>query len=488
MKHVREMFAAAAMAVLAAAPAWAAAPPSVKLRPVFEGTDVVTDINVVGNTVYACTQPGILWRAELPGGAKQPFLDLTGRVGTLGDRIPALPGLGYPDAGSYDERGLLGFAAAPDFDGATGTFWVWYSAIGEHSANPAGFFQWLVSTTAKWDMSEWDHVDYIDEYRMMGGAPTYQRTVLKLKRPYFNHTGFQSLYWSQELGTLAISVGDGGSEYDPNNIAQDDAQISGKLVRIDLDMLEGWDMGRGASGMAPVATFDDLLAAGAPRHAFQPLAKGLRNPSKVHEQLVEDREVRKGEGHKGEGRWVKVLANTGQDTIEFVNAFDEYGVNFGFRPWEGIFPTSFEEADGTRVISYGFEAVQLLNHRRPFAAYTHLDPVLRPNANTGSAIYRGKAIRGLKGRVVFSDWFSFDPATKTSKGLLLDAPLDLRDLQEQQPVEAIDVDTSAVSGPTLYYTSINTDASGGRIFVGGYKSVQFLKNPEQGGVYEVLPR
>ncbi len=476
MTRVRAFVAAGLVAALwsITGPALAETAVQVKLKPVFEGTDVVTDINVVGDTLFACTQPGLLWQVQLPSGAPKVFLDLTSRVGNLGDRIPALPGLGYPTAGTYDERGLLAFVAHPDF-ARNGRFWVWYSAIGEHTASPPGFFQWLVSTSSPWDMSQWDHVDYLDEYRVVRGVPKFQRTILKLKRPYFNHTGFQSAVWSPELRTLVVGLGDGGSEYDPNNIAQDDRQLSGKLVRIDLDALHGWD----ASGKDPVATFADLKGQGAPPGSFMALAKGLRNPSKMHHEFVAGR---------GEDRWIKYLANTGQDTIEMIHAFDDYGVNLGFRPWEGIFPTSFEEPDGTRVISYGFEAVQLRNHYRPVVAYSHLDPVLRPNANTGSAVYRGRGIPGLAGQLVFTDWFSFDPATKTSKGLLLHAPVNRSDLQEQQPVAAMSVDTSAVSGPTLYYTSINTSPAGDRIFIGGYKSVQFLLNRGQGGVYEVVAK
>ncbi len=491
MTRARSLVAVAALTVMwnVPGPALAAEQPvNVALRPVFQGTDVVTDINVVGGWLYACTQPGLLVRAQLPSGSPSVFLDLTAKVGTLGDRIPALPGLGYPTAGTYDERGLLGFAPHPNF-ARNGRFWVWYSAIDEHTANPAGFFQWLVSTSTPWDMTQWDHVDHLEEWQVVNGTPAFQRTLLKLKRPYFNHTGFQSLTWSDELNTLVIALGDGGSEYDPNNIAQDDDQLSGKLLRIDLDKLAGRDY----SSDPPVATFTDLANLHVPDGAFTALAKGLRNPSKLHTELVPghggrfgkhgwDREDRAG------SRWIKYLANTGQDTIEWIDAFDQWGINIGFRPWEGIFPTSFEEPDGTRVIAYGFEAVQLRNHYRPLVAYTHLDPVLRPNANTGSALYTGNGIPALRGQLVFTDWFSFDPTTNTSRGLLLTAPINRGDLQEQQPVTEVAVDASqAVSpGGTLYYTSINTSPGGGRIFIGGYKSIQFLTDKGQGGVYEVV--
>src|ERR1700693_147086 len=179
---------------------------NVRLKPIIEHVDLVTDLNVVGDSLFVCTQPGLLLRKSLSSQSTTDysvFLDLRSKVGALGTNIPGLGGLGYPTPGTYDERGLLGFTASPRF-AADGAVWVWYFAINEHSASPPGFFQWLVSTSAPWDMSQYDHVDYLVEYQVQHGAPVFQRTVLKLKRPYFNHTGFQSLVWAAELGTVLL--------------------------------------------------------------------------------------------------------------------------------------------------------------------------------------------------------------------------------------------------------------------------------------------
>src|SRR5262245_18748454 len=248
---------------------------NVKLQPVLEQIDLVTDINVVGNTLFVCTQPGRLYRQPLPpNGPAELFLDLRSEVGRLGSHIPGLDDLGYPIPETYDERGLLGFATDPDFE-RNGKFWVWYSNIGERSPSPPDFFQWLVSTSDPWNMNEYDHVDHLAEYKVVRGVATFQRTLLKIKRPYFNHTGFQSLGWSPELNALLLGLGDGGSEFDPNNISQDDDQLSGKLLKVDLEKLNGKDF----TGATPVATFTDLEGL-APHGAFTALVKGLRNPSK----------------------------------------------------------------------------------------------------------------------------------------------------------------------------------------------------------------
>jgi hypothetical protein len=328
---------------------------------------------------------------------------------------------------------------------------------------------------------------------VVGGVPSFRRTLLKIKRPYFNHTGFQSLVWSPEQNTLVLGLGDGGSEYDPNNIAQDDNQLSGKLLKIDLGKLSGRDF----TNSSPVATFTDLASQQVPAGAFTPLVKGMRNPSKVHYEQVNGsgQGNGNGQGNANGHRWIKYLANTGQDTIEFVHGFDAYGINFGFRPWEGIFPTSFEVND-ERMIAYGLEASRLPNFYRPLVEYTHLDPVLGPNANTGSALYSGDSIPGLKGQLVFTDWISF--ARTPMQGLLMHAPVNRDNLQEAQPIKLFNIDLAQVGlqpGDVIFYTSINTNGSGDRIFIGGFKNLQYVTNQLNnplgstnlaGGLYEVI--
>ncbi|BCT91670.1 glucose dehydrogenase [Lysobacter helvus] len=495
MKQLNTIAVALAIAVAGLCPAGTRAQDaspaiSVKLVPVVDRLHLVTDINVVGNWVFICTQPGVLMRknlASLSTHDASVFLDIRPKVGMLGARIPALAGLGYPTPGTYDERGLLGFVADPAF-ATNGRFWIWYSNIGQFS-NPPNFFQWTVSTTQPWNMARYDHVDYLDEYKVVDGVPKFMRTLLKLKRPYFNHTGFQSLVWSPEHKTLVLGLGDGGSEYDPNNIAQDDRQLSGKLIKIDLAKLAGMDF----RNTAPVATFADLAARGVPADAFKTLVKGLRNPSKVHyEQTSEP---------AGDGfRWIKYLANTGQDTIEFLHGFDHYGINFGFRAWEGNFPTSLAATsdDPARTIMYAVEATHLPNYYRPLVVYSHLDAATNhPHANTGSALYLGDRIPGLKGDLVFIDWITFDKSPP--QGQLMYASVNRAKLQRANAVHVFNVDLSAAgltSTQPLFFTSINTDPAGKRLFVGGFKDFQFVVNQRQavgstglgGALYEVVPK
>ena len=86
------------------------------------------------------------------------------------------------------------------------------------------------------------------------------------------------------------------------------------------------------------------------------------------------------------------------------------------------------------------------------------------------------------------------------QGLLMHAPVNRDNLQEVQPIKLFNVDLSQVGlQPTdvLFYTSINTNGSGDRIFIGGFKDLHFITNQLNnplgsnnlaGGLYEVVPK
>ena len=70
---------------------------NVRLRPIMERIDLVTDMSVVGGSIYVTTQPGLLLRKNLSSSSTTDFsifLDVRDRVGRLGSHIPSLPGLG----------------------------------------------------------------------------------------------------------------------------------------------------------------------------------------------------------------------------------------------------------------------------------------------------------------------------------------------------------------------------------------------------------
>lgn len=473
----------------------------VKLKPIATNIGVVSDINIIDNFVYITTEPGLLLRKDLNTSSTTDYtvvVDLTATVGTLGSNVPSLPGLGYPVPETYDERGLLGFAAHPDFDNVNGTFWLWYTNNNERTSNPPNFFQWFISTNESWDETQYDHVAYVTEYTMVGGVITNTQVILRLKAPFFNHTGFSSLVWSPEEDTLLLGVGDLGSEYDPFNLAQNPALLAGKLLMLNLPVLESinWNV------LGPISRFSEL-----PANAVTVLVTGLRNPNKVHFEKIEGHHLKKCTG-KNHG-YIKYLGNTGQDTIEWIHGFVDYGMNFGFRPWEGNFPTSFEEPGDERLISYPVDATLLATDPSaqfylPFVAYNHLDPVLQPNAETGTCLYKGNHIKNLKNHIVYTDWFSAinlapcDSGKFVYHGLLLYSKPNRCDLEQGVPTKKMKVNYKAAGAKKsdFFYTTVNTDSKAKHLYVGGFKDREFIINQNTyplgnpnlaGGLYKVVP-
>jgi hypothetical protein len=125
--------------------------------------------------------------------AAAPFLDLTGQISTDG------------------ERGLLGFAAAPDF-ATSGVFYVFVT-------NPLGDIE-------------------IRRYRTLAANrdladPASGDVILSIgHRQFSNHNGGWIGFGPD--GFLWIAVGDGGGSGDPNNRAQDLWSLLGKILRIDV--------------------------------------------------------------------------------------------------------------------------------------------------------------------------------------------------------------------------------------------------------------
>jgi plastocyanin len=228
----------------------------------------------------------------------------------------------------YDERGLIGLAFHPRFK-YNGKFYIYYSQDGsQHKApshikvdpcNPSSLKQdWK-------NKSHYDHVDVLEEwiYSMKEEECNYQRDLFAVYQPFFNNNGRDNLYFSVDE-ELIIGIGDGGSSLDPFNLAQNDNSPFGKLISINLNniCLE--------CGVYPISDFRDLLPC--QRKAYTLLVKGIHNT--CHPSY--------------DDCGYQYLPNTGETGFESVYAFPEIIkkhniLNLGWRPWEGIMPTTKEE-------------------------------------------------------------------------------------------------------------------------------------------------
>jgi glucose/arabinose dehydrogenase len=226
-----------ATAVLLAA-AWGAAgcfsertsgPPSpLSLRAV----DVASGLS---NPVYL-TAPGSddrLFVVEQPGRVRiirggallsQPFLDITARVSSGG------------------ERGLLSIAFHPNY-ATNGYLYVSYTDL----AGDTRIERYSVSPTSP-DLAD----------------PASAQLILSVAQPFANHNGGLVVFGPD--GMFYVGLGDGGSGGDPQNNGQNRGTLLGKLLRLDVD------------GGAPYAIPGNNPFVGQAGARGEIWALGLRNP------------------------------------------------------------------------------------------------------------------------------------------------------------------------------------------------------------------
>ena len=264
------------------------------------------------------------------------FVDLRDRVIRLGQ----------------SEAGLLGVAFDPDFP-ATGRAYLNYIA------NSGGV---LSSVTSEFTSPD-------------GGLtldPGSERVLLSIDKPFDNHNGGQ-LEFDQD-GYLRIGLGDGGGGYDPNDYAQNDRILLGKMLRIDV---------RSQPAQQPYAIPNDnpnfgnsLCGANGTGAQACPeiFAKGLRNPWR----WSIDRQTGT--------QWV---ADVGQGTMEEIDIV-ELGGNYGWDIWEGTECTA------------GRNNCETAGYTEPVASY---DRSLGFSV-TGGYVYRGSQNTELHGRYLFADFGS----------------------------------------------------------------------------------
>ena len=227
------------------------------------------------NRIFVVEKRGIIrvFANDQRAGASQVFLDLTDRV--------------FARAGN-DERGLLGLAFDPDFAN-NGYLWVNYTAQGP--GTPTTISRFKVSDA---------NPDVAD--------PGSEVVALSFAQPYGNHNGGMLEFGPD--GMLYISVGAGASSSDPDNNAQNNLTLLGKILRIDVK-----DMGN--DGLYKIPPDNPYVNNANAREEIY--ATGLRN---VWRFAFDD--------FTGQ-LWA---ADVGQRTIEEVDIIEKGG-NYGWRPMEG---------------------------------------------------------------------------------------------------------------------------------------------------------
>lgn len=253
-----------------------------------------------------------------------PFLDIRSKVMSSGN-----------------EQGLLSLAFAPDYS-SSGYFFVWYTELGGDTV----LCRFRVGTDPNL------------------ANPASETLILRVEQPYSNHNGGRLQFGPD--GMLYLGTGDGGSAFDPGDVAQDGGSLLGKLLRLDVDPAHG-----------TYAVPPDNPFVGNDEVRNEIWALGLRNPWRI----AFDR--RTGD---------LFIADVGQNDFEEVNfqlAGSGGGENYGWDIMEASQCTGGNACDTS-----GFTL--------PVAEYNHQQGC----SVTGGEVYRGNAYPNLEGRYFFGDYCS----------------------------------------------------------------------------------
>ncbi len=294
-----------------------------------------------------------------------PVLDVQARL------VPLNPG--------YDERGLLGLAAHPNFSLKP----LLYTYTSEPNGAPADF---MIMD----DTGTNDHQGVIAEWKMDPAHPNQvdpssRREILRIDKPEFNHNG-GGMHFGPD-GFLYISFGDGGQADDqgmghsPGGNGQDLQKILGKLIRIDVDARTS------ANGQYGVPSDNPFIGSDALPEIY---AYGFRNPySWSFDRLT-------GELY---------LGDVGQNDIEEVDRVFKGG-NYGWPIKEGSFYFDPAGTNNGFITSQPVRAVPG-NLVDPIAEYDHSEGI----AIVGGCVYHGALLPGLIGRYITGDLGAFGSAS-----------------------------------------------------------------------------
>jgi uncharacterized protein (TIGR03118 family) len=338
---------------------------AIELQPVIDGLVAPLGLAVPddgSHRMFVYDQAGLAW--AVTGGAGKsptPLLDVRSRLVTFGN---------------YDERGLLGLAAHPDFVHHP----LVYTYTSEPIAGTADFVNVMpagATNNCQSVIAEW-RIDPVNRNRV---DPASRRELLRIDKPQSNHNG-GTLRFGPD-GYLYISLGDGGQANDvanghvPGGNAQSLQRIYGKLLRIDVD-------GRNsANGKYGIPKDNPFMGQNTVQEIY---AYGLRNPfTYSFDRLTGDLYV----------------GDAGQNNIEEVDLIKKGG-NYGWNIKEGTFWFDSVSANIGKVVTGPVRPVPP-NLIDPIAEYDHGEG----SVVIGGFVYRGSQIPALQGRYVFGDWGSF---------------------------------------------------------------------------------
>ncbi|MES1052854.1 PQQ-dependent sugar dehydrogenase [Bacillus thuringiensis] len=471
----------------------------VSLRPIVHNVNLPTVLKTTilpgesTERLFIATQLGEIF--YIGDGVIKTFLDIRHLIIKLGTFEEGVSSSGY------DERGLLGLAFHPQFY-QNGLFYLHYSVAGtqgpgalseQFKPNPCDpktlNLKWVNRNT------QYDHIDTVEEWTLQSnGQAQKRRTLLNVRRPFFNHNGVNSLNFSPETGKLVFTNGDGGSGYDPFNLSQDDLEIAGKIIEIDVSK-------NTFINNPPVVTrFNELPLS--IQETLTVIAKGVRNITGISFQRFYN-------------QYIKYAGNVGQDIVESIFSFVQYKpilvtelvqmhfmrltpnqdgfINFGWRGWEGDLPTSFirhcseNQTSDERTMVYYDETIQTSVKRiLPLLSYFHKDSrtdKFGGTSLTGVQPYMGNAIPNLTGSVVFTDLAKKGESQSPVKDVLAYT----RAGTDGKHADFYAIETNYDFGTQpAYYMSLGTNSDQTKLYLGVYSSMK-VTDFNKGTIFEIIP-
>ena len=223
--------------------------------------------------IFIVEKEGVI-RIGYPNGTVRdtPFLDIKDRVKSGG------------------ERGLLGLAFPPNFK-QSGLFYVNYTGEDEGQTVISRF---RVSSDSNFAIKQLEEV------------------LLEVDQPFSNHNGGNIEFGND--GYLYIGMGDGGSGGDPFNNSQNKETLLGKMLRIDVDHIQGYTI----PADNPFVNDDEYLP--------EIWAMGMRNPWRFK---FDERNGDLWIADVGQGEW---------EEVDYEPAGSGGGKNYGWRCYEGYEP------------------------------------------------------------------------------------------------------------------------------------------------------
>jgi glucose/arabinose dehydrogenase len=274
-----------------------------------------------GGRVFVAEQEGVVALYGAGGAPAGTLLDIRSQVSRAGN-----------------EEGFLSFALDPQFP-ARPYAYAYYSVSGGERRTRLSRFE-------------------VQGDAVLSGS---ELVILEQPQPFSNHKGGAIRFGPD--GMLYLGFGDGGSQGDPSNRAQDLGQWLGKMLRIDV---------RNTREGAPYTVPGDNPFVGRSGAKPEIWAYGFRNPWRASFDVATG------------SLWV---ADVGQNAIEEIDVVTRGG-NLGWSHFEGE-RCYKQPCDGSGMTA-------------PVASYTHAEGC----SVSGGVVYRGRALPALVGHYLYADFCS----------------------------------------------------------------------------------